>query len=113
MITDIAQLNDIQKKEGETVKSYFKRFSNVINKIETMTDEKALDALVTGLHMRTPFWRDVQNNQPKTYSQLVDLVQREIKSEETIKNREKAERERRDRYRREGRRSSDLRFSRF
>ncbi|KAL2532925.1 Retrotrans gag domain-containing protein [Abeliophyllum distichum] len=72
MIADITQLNDIQQKEEETVKSYFKRFNNVINKIETVTDEKALDALLTGLHMRTPFWRDVQNSQPKTYSQLVD-----------------------------------------
>ncbi|KAL2484846.1 Uncharacterized protein Adt_29602 [Abeliophyllum distichum] len=93
------------QKEGETVKSYFKRFNNVIDKIETVTDEKALDALVTGLHMCTLFWRDVQNSQPKTYSQLVDLVQHEIRSEETIKNREKAERKRGDRYRREGRRS--------
>ncbi|KAL2498149.1 Uncharacterized protein Adt_23699 [Abeliophyllum distichum] len=113
MIADIAQLNDIRQKEGETVKSYFKRFSNVINKIETVTDEKTLDALVTRLHMRTPFWRDVQNNQPKTYSQLVDLVQREIRLEETIENREKAEREREDRYRREGRHFPEPRFSWF
>ncbi|KAL2526020.1 Uncharacterized protein Adt_11074 [Abeliophyllum distichum] len=101
MISDIVQLNDIRQKEGEIVKSYFKRLSNVINKIETVADEKALDAFVSGLHMHTPFWRDVQNSQPKTYSQLVDLVQREIWSKETIKNREKAEKERRDRYRRE------------
>ncbi|KAL2479543.1 hypothetical protein Adt_32509 [Abeliophyllum distichum] len=52
---DIAQLNDIQQKEGKIVKSYFKRFSNVINKIETVTDEKALEALVNGLYMSTPF----------------------------------------------------------
>ncbi|KAL2471973.1 Uncharacterized protein Adt_40109 [Abeliophyllum distichum] len=113
MIVDIAQLNDIRIKEEETVKSYFKRFSNVINKIETVTDEKALDALVSGLHMRTPFWRDVQNSQLKTYSQLVDLVQREIRSEETIENREKAKKKRRNRYRREGRRSFEPRFNRF
>ncbi|KAL2505636.1 Ribonuclease H [Abeliophyllum distichum] len=68
MIVDIAQLNNIRQKVGETVKSYFKRFSNVINKIETMTDEKAMDTLVTGHHMRTLFWRDMQNSQPKTYS---------------------------------------------
>ncbi|KAL2505624.1 Retrotrans gag domain-containing protein [Abeliophyllum distichum] len=105
MIADIAQLNDIRQKEGETFKSYFKRFINVINKIETVINEKALDALITGLHMYTPFWRDVQNSQPKTYSQLVDLVQHEIRSEETIENREKAERKRGDRYKREGRRS--------
>ncbi|KAL2506219.1 Retrotrans gag domain-containing protein [Abeliophyllum distichum] len=91
MIADIAQLNDIRQKEGKTVKSYFKRFSNVINKIETVTDEKALDTLVIGLHIRTSFWRDVQNSQPKTYSQLVDLVQHEIRLEETIENRKKAE----------------------
>ncbi|KAL2498637.1 Uncharacterized protein Adt_24187 [Abeliophyllum distichum] len=100
-----------EEVEDETVKSYFKRFSNVINKIETVTDKKALDALMTGLHMCTLFWRDVQNSQPKTYSQLVDLVQREIRSEETIENREKAERERGNRYRREGRHSSEPRFS--
>ncbi|KAL2526746.1 Uncharacterized protein Adt_11800 [Abeliophyllum distichum] len=91
MIADITQLNDIQQKEGETVNIYFKRFSNVINKIMTVTDEKALDALVTGLYMRTPFWRGMQNSQLKTYSQLVDLVQHEIQSEEMIENREKAE----------------------
>ncbi|KAL2491976.1 Retrotrans gag domain-containing protein [Abeliophyllum distichum] len=113
MIADIVQLNDIQQKEGETVKSYFKRFSNVINKIETGTNDKALDALVAGLHMCTPFWRDVQNSQPKTYSQLVDLVQYEIRSEEMIKNKKKAERKRENRYRKEGRRSPKLRFSRF
>ncbi|KAL2461513.1 Uncharacterized protein Adt_44933 [Abeliophyllum distichum] len=113
MIADIAQLNDIRQKEGESVKSYFKRFSNVINKIETVTDEKALDAPVTRLHMRTPFWKDVQNSQPKTYNQLVDLVQSKIKSEEMIKNREKAERERVDCYRREGRRFPEPCFSRF
>ncbi|KAL2486592.1 Uncharacterized protein Adt_31348 [Abeliophyllum distichum] len=81
MIADIAQLNDIRQKEGKTIKRYFKRFSNVINKIEIVTDEKALDTLMTGLHMRTPFGREVQNSQPKTYSQFVDLVQREIRSE--------------------------------
>ncbi|KAL2526414.1 hypothetical protein Adt_11468 [Abeliophyllum distichum] len=74
--------------------------------IETVIEEKALDALVTGLHIRTLFWRNVQNSQSKTYSQLVDLVQREIRSEETIENREKAERKR-------GRRSPEPRFSRF
>ncbi|KAL2518392.1 Uncharacterized protein Adt_14639 [Abeliophyllum distichum] len=113
MIADIAQLNDIWQKEGKPVKSYFKRFSNVINKIKTVTDEKALDTLVTGLHMRTLFWRDVQNSQLKTYSQLVDLVQREIRSKETIENRENAERKRGDHYRREGRRSPELLFSHF
>ncbi|KAL2531769.1 Retrotrans gag domain-containing protein [Abeliophyllum distichum] len=101
-----------RRGEGKTVKSYFK-FSNVINKIKTVTDEKALDALVTGLYMRTPFWRDVQNSQPKTYSQLVDLVQCVIRSEEMIENKEKAERERGDCYRRDGRRSLEPRFSRF
>ncbi|KAL2526629.1 reverse transcriptase [Abeliophyllum distichum] len=77
------------------MKSYFKRFSNVINKIETVTDDKALDALVTELHLRTPFWRDVQNSQPKTYSQLVDLIQCKIRSEETIENKKRAEKDKR------------------
>ncbi|KAL2470719.1 Retrotrans gag domain-containing protein [Abeliophyllum distichum] len=45
MVADIAQLYDIWQKEGESMKSYFKRFSNVINKIESVTDNKALDAL--------------------------------------------------------------------
>ncbi|KAL2518478.1 Uncharacterized protein Adt_14725 [Abeliophyllum distichum] len=89
MVVDIAQLHDIQQKNRKTVKNYFKRFINVINKIETVTDDKALDALVTGLHMRTPFWRDIQNSQPKTYSQLVDLIQREIQSKKMIENRER------------------------
>ncbi|KAL2486400.1 hypothetical protein Adt_31156 [Abeliophyllum distichum] len=106
-------LNDIRQNEGKTVKSYFKRFNNVINKIENVTDEKASEVLVTGFHMHTPFWRDVQNSQPKTYSQLVDLVQREIRSEEMIENRKKAERERGDRYKREGRHSPILRFNCF
>ncbi|KAL2471211.1 Uncharacterized protein Adt_39347 [Abeliophyllum distichum] len=113
MIADIAQLNDIRQKEGETVKNYFKRFSNVINKIKTVTNKKALDALVTGLHMRTPLWRDVQNSQSKTYSQLVDLVQRKIRSEKTIENREKAKKERGDHYRRDGRHFPEPHFSRF
>ncbi|KAL2453586.1 Retrotrans gag domain-containing protein [Abeliophyllum distichum] len=78
MVADIVQLHDIRQKEGETIKSYFKRFNNVINKIKTVTNDKVLDALVSGLHMRTPFCRDVQNSQPKTYNQLVDLIQREI-----------------------------------
>ncbi|KAL2491657.1 Integrase catalytic domain-containing protein [Abeliophyllum distichum] len=51
MIANITQLNNIRQKEGKTIKSYFKRFSNVIKKIETVTDEKALDTLVTGLHV--------------------------------------------------------------
>ncbi|KAL2503857.1 Ribonuclease H [Abeliophyllum distichum] len=113
MIADIAQLNDIQQNEWKTVKSYFKRFSNVINKIETVTDEKVLDALVTGFYMCTLFWKDVQNSQPKTYSQLVDLVQHDIQSEKMIENRKKAKRERGDRYRRKGRRSPEPRFNRF
>ncbi|KAL2480214.1 Uncharacterized protein Adt_33180 [Abeliophyllum distichum] len=109
MIDDIARLHDIRQKEKESIKSYFKRFSNVINKIESVTDDNALDALVTRLHMRTSFWRDVQNNQSKTYSQLVDLLQRKIRSEETIENRERAERHRRYRYQRERR----FHFNRF
>ncbi|KAL2492105.1 Uncharacterized protein Adt_27733 [Abeliophyllum distichum] len=55
MIVDIVQLHYIRQKEGDSVKSYFKRFSNIINKIESVTKDKALDALVTGLHMFTPF----------------------------------------------------------
>ncbi|KAL2459969.1 RNase H domain-containing protein [Abeliophyllum distichum] len=55
MIANIVQLHDIRQKERESVKSYFKRFSNVINKIKSITDDKALDALVTRLHMCTPF----------------------------------------------------------
>ncbi|KAL2486449.1 Uncharacterized protein Adt_31205 [Abeliophyllum distichum] len=113
MVADIAQLHDIRQKNGETVKSYCKKFSNVINKNETVSDDKALNALVTGLHMHTPFWRDVHNSQPKTYSHLVDLIQREIQSKETIENRERAERDRGDRYRREGRRSRESRFNHF
>ncbi|KAL2526757.1 Ribonuclease H [Abeliophyllum distichum] len=83
MIADITQLNDIRQKEEETVKSYLKRFSNVINMMKTVTDEKALDAL------------------------------REIRSEETIENRKKAERKRGDHYRRKGRCSPEPHFSRF
>ncbi|KAL2543173.1 Retrotrans gag domain-containing protein [Abeliophyllum distichum] len=55
MVAYIVQLHNIRQKEGETVKSYFKRFNNVINKIKIVTNDKVLDALVTGLHMRTPF----------------------------------------------------------
>ncbi|KAL2505719.1 Uncharacterized protein Adt_21340 [Abeliophyllum distichum] len=113
MVANISQLHDIRQKDGETVKSYFKRFSNVINKIEIVTDDKALDALVIKLHMCTLFWRDVQNSQPKTYSQLVDLIQREIWSEETIENRDRAERDMENCYRMEGRQSPEPRFNRF
>ncbi|KAL2480267.1 Uncharacterized protein Adt_33233 [Abeliophyllum distichum] len=113
MIVDITQLSNFQQKEEKTVKSYFKRFSNVMNKIEIVTNEKALDALMTGLHMRTPFWRNVQNSQSKTYSQLVDLVQHKIKLEETIESKEKVERKREDRYRREGQRSPEPHFNCF
>ncbi|KAL2512759.1 Retrotransposon gag domain [Abeliophyllum distichum] len=65
MIADIIQLYDIRQKEGESVTNYFKRFSYVINKIESVTDDNALDALVTSLHMRTLFWRDVQTASPR------------------------------------------------
>ncbi|KAL2492595.1 Uncharacterized protein Adt_28223 [Abeliophyllum distichum] len=113
MIVDIVQLHDIRQKEEESVKSYFKRFRAVINKIENVTNDKALDVLLTRLYMRTSFWRDVQNSQPKTYSQLVDLIQREIRSEKTIENRERAERDRRDCYWKKGRRSSETHFNHF
>ncbi|KAL2518135.1 Integrase catalytic domain-containing protein [Abeliophyllum distichum] len=52
MITDISQLYDIWQKEGESVKSYLKRFSIVINKIESVTNDKALDALVNGHRLK-------------------------------------------------------------
>ncbi|KAL2532255.1 Uncharacterized protein Adt_05606 [Abeliophyllum distichum] len=45
MVADFAQLHNIRQKEEESVKSYFKRFNNVNNKIESVTDDKALDAL--------------------------------------------------------------------
>ncbi|KAL2474624.1 Uncharacterized protein Adt_35360 [Abeliophyllum distichum] len=109
MVADISQFHDTRQKDGETLKSYFKRF----NKIETVTVDKALDALVTILHICIPFWRDVQNSQPKTYSQLVDLIQHEIQLEEMIENKEIAERDRKDRCRTEGRRSPEPQFNHF
>ncbi|KAL2512800.1 Uncharacterized protein Adt_18400 [Abeliophyllum distichum] len=95
------------------MKGYFKRFSNIINKIKNVTDNKALDALITGLHMRNLFWTDIQNREPKSYTQLVDLIQREIHSEKTIENREKAERDKGDRYHQEGRRSTEPRTNHY
>ncbi|KAL2505350.1 hypothetical protein Adt_20971 [Abeliophyllum distichum] len=108
MIADIAQLHDIRQRKKKSVKSYFKRFNGVINKIMNVTDEKALDALV-----RTHFWRDVQNSQPKTYAQMVDLIQQEIQFEKMIKIREKVEKEKKDRYHRKGRCFLKHRINRF
>ncbi|KAL2466483.1 hypothetical protein Adt_42334 [Abeliophyllum distichum] len=64
---DVTQLHDTRQKEDQSVKSYLKRFIKVINKIENITNDKAPDALITRLCIRTPFWRGVQNRDLKTY----------------------------------------------
>ncbi|KAL2520977.1 hypothetical protein Fot_24900 [Forsythia ovata] len=87
------RLNDIRQGLSEFVKSYFNRFQNELIVVESISDEKALDALWNVLRMETIFWRDVQNKRHQTYNQFVDLIKAEIQMEETIENRKKHESE--------------------
>ncbi|KAL2474257.1 Uncharacterized protein Adt_34993 [Abeliophyllum distichum] len=95
------------KLEQESIRSWPQMKQKFIN---TFIGNWTMIANVIQIH---EIDRRKENREPKTYTQLVDLIQREIRSEDTIENREKAKREKGDRYHREGRISPKPRTNRY
>lgn len=89
--TPTAKLDDMLQEEEESLKSYFVRFNAKLIACETILDEKAKDALWSGLLMETPFWRNFYNKNLASYHQLVSIIQNEIQTEYTIENQKKVE----------------------
>ncbi|KAL2541048.1 Retrotrans gag domain-containing protein [Abeliophyllum distichum] len=70
----VQRLHDIRQAESEPLQSYLSRFNEEMLFYERIINAEALSALKGGLDMNLPFWRDVHNNNPTTFDQLVEMI---------------------------------------
>ncbi|KAL2480780.1 Uncharacterized protein Adt_33746 [Abeliophyllum distichum] len=80
-------LHDIRQARFVPLQSYLSQFNEEILFYERISDAEAISALKRRLDMNLPFWRDVQNNNPTTFDQLVELITEEITNKNMILHR--------------------------
>jgi hypothetical protein len=74
----------IQKK-GETLRSYIQRWSVIKNLAEDISDERAIDTFLGGLH-RSDLVEEIGRTRPRTMSELMEVANRFTDGEDTYNN---------------------------
>ncbi|KAL2455329.1 Ribonuclease H [Abeliophyllum distichum] len=83
----VQRFHDIRQAESEPLQSYLSLFNEEMLFCERIADVEALSALKGGLDMNLSFWRDVRNNNPTTFDQLVEMITEKITNENIILHR--------------------------
>jgi hypothetical protein len=81
----------IQRKD-ETLRSYIQRWSVIKNSVEDVSDERAIDAFLAGLH-RSDLVEEVGRRKPRTVSELMEVANRFVDGENTYNNKRGRSRE--------------------
>jgi hypothetical protein len=74
----------IQKK-GETLRSYIQHWSVIKNSAEDVSDERAIDAFLSGLH-RSDLLEEIGRIRPRTVSKLMKVANRFADGENAYNN---------------------------
>jgi hypothetical protein len=74
----------IQQK-GETLRSYIQRWSVIKNSAEDVSDERAIDAFLSGLR-RSDLVEEIGRTRPKTVSELMEAANRFADGEDAYNN---------------------------
>ncbi|KAL2471419.1 Uncharacterized protein Adt_39555 [Abeliophyllum distichum] len=72
---------------GEPLQSYLNRFNEDMLFCKREFDVEALSTFKGDLNMSLLFWKDVQNNNPTTFDQLVEMITEEITKDNMILHR--------------------------
>jgi hypothetical protein len=73
------------QKRDETLRSYIQHWSVIKNLAEDVSDERAIDAFLAGLH-RSNLVEEIGRTKPRTVSELMEVANRFADGEDAYKN---------------------------
>jgi hypothetical protein len=73
------------QKKYETLRSYIQRWSVIKNLAEDVSDERAIDAFLVGLH-RSDLVEEIGRTKPRTVSKLMEVTNRFANGEDAYNN---------------------------
>ena len=65
----------IKQEQGESIRSYVKRFFDTRATIPNIADDDVIDYFQSGISIQS-LYRDIGRNRPKTVVELCDIMQR-------------------------------------
>jgi hypothetical protein len=74
----------VQKKD-KTLRSYIQRWSVIKNSAEDVSDERAIDAFLAGLH-RLDLVEEIRRTKPRIVSELIEVANRFANGEDAYNN---------------------------
>jgi hypothetical protein len=79
------QLRACTQKSGETMRAYFQRWSLIKNTAEHVSDERAIDAFIGGIHRRD-LVEELGRANPRTVADLMDTTNKWAEGEDAVYN---------------------------
>jgi hypothetical protein len=73
------------QRKGETICSYIQRWSVIKNSAEDVSDERAIDAFLTGLH-RSDVVEEIGRTRPTTVAELMEEANKFTDGEDAYNN---------------------------
>jgi hypothetical protein len=81
----IEEVKACTQKHNEALRSYIQRWSIIKNSVEDVSDERAVDAFITGLR-RLVFIKEIGRIRPKKVSELIEIANKFADGEDTYHN---------------------------
>jgi hypothetical protein len=73
------------QRSGESLRSYIQRWSIIKNSAENVSDKRAIDTFVLGLHC-LDFVEEMGRTKPKTVSELMEVANKFTNGEDAYHN---------------------------
>jgi uncharacterized protein YPO0396 len=81
----LEEIKSCVQKKDKTLRSYIQRWSVIKNSAEDVSDERAIDAVSSGLR-RSDLVEEIGRTRPRTVSELMEVVNRFADGEDTYNN---------------------------
>jgi hypothetical protein len=81
----LEEIKSCVQQKGETLCSYIQRWSVIKNSAEDVSDERAIDAFLSGLR-RSDLVEEIGRTRPRTVSELMEVANRFADGEDTYNN---------------------------
>jgi hypothetical protein len=81
----LEEVKSYTQSKGETLRSYIQWWSIIKNSAEDVSDERAIDAFLAGLH-RSDLVEELERTRPKTVSELMEIANKFTDGEDAYNN---------------------------
>jgi hypothetical protein len=83
--TSLEEVKSYVQRKDETLRSYIQRWNIIKNSAEDVSDERAVDAFLAGLH-RSDLVEELGRTNPRTVSELMEVANRFADGEDAYNN---------------------------